>query len=419
LPHIFISYRRDDAAGHAGRLYDDLVRKFGADHVFMDVAAIDPGADFVETIGAAVGSCDVLLAVIGLRWAPSVEAQRRRRLNSPQDFVHIEIESALERKVRVIPVLVQGARMPTARMLPEPLVPFTRRQAHELSDARWRYDVNNLIERLEQMPTGPGRVDGAAPGPRADPVDPVEATGATTRIATPKHRDGKSRVPIGLLGAAVGLIGLVALVTGIALAIYGRNVTPSPPIAAAATQPAATTAPTVVPTRGVVVAGAQATGLPTRTSVPTATLAAKPTATAPVVVPTATVVPTVAPSATPLPRSPTPEEWVRAYYNAINERRFNDAYAIFSVDAQRHQTEEDFQAQFKDLINITVRYVDGVSQPGARVASLVAHTTTVYRVTSGPSTNCWTVTWNLLLEDNLWKRDSLSQQPENSCDTHP
>lgn len=148
MPKIFLSYRRDDSAGYAGRVAERLSDAFGHINVFRDVDDIKPGVDFTEEIGRAVGNCDVLLALIGPRWLTEADTTGRRRLDHPQDFVRIEISSALERKVRVIPVLVQKAEMPAAELLPAPLKPFALHQAIELSDTRWDYDVSRLIAAL-------------------------------------------------------------------------------------------------------------------------------------------------------------------------------------------------------------------------------------------------------------------------------
>ena len=101
---IFISYRRDDTAGYAGRLHDRLVQHFGADSIFMDIDTIEPGQDFVEEVGEAVGSCDVLIALIGQQWLTLTDSMGVRRLDDPHDFIHLEVATALDRKVRVIPV---------------------------------------------------------------------------------------------------------------------------------------------------------------------------------------------------------------------------------------------------------------------------------------------------------------------------
>lgn len=148
---IFISYRHEDSAGHAGRLADDLSNHFGPEKLFRDIDTLEPGIDFIEAIEKAVGSCDVLLAVIGRQWLTSVNAQGQRRLDEPGDFVLLEISAALSRDIRIIPVLVQGATMPRSQDLPGALEKLARRQAYDLSDARWKYDVERLIETLEKV----------------------------------------------------------------------------------------------------------------------------------------------------------------------------------------------------------------------------------------------------------------------------
>jgi hypothetical protein len=119
--HIFINYRRDDSSSAAGRLYDRLSSHFASNQIFIDVDNLAPGVDFVEAIEQSVGSCDVLIAVIGGRWLISSDEEGRRRLDNPDDFVRIEIATALKRGIRVIPVLVEGALMPRSRDLPDDL----------------------------------------------------------------------------------------------------------------------------------------------------------------------------------------------------------------------------------------------------------------------------------------------------------
>ncbi|MBX2990906.1 MAG: toll/interleukin-1 receptor domain-containing protein, partial [Bacteroidetes bacterium] len=147
---IFISYRRQDSAGWVGRLTDSLKENFGEDQIFMDIEAIEAGVDFVESINKAVGSCQVLLAVIGPRWLSVTDQTGRRRLDNPEDFIHLEIAAALQRNIRVIPVLVGGAEIPSSDQLPDDLKPLARRQAHEISDTRWEYDSEQLVKLLEK-----------------------------------------------------------------------------------------------------------------------------------------------------------------------------------------------------------------------------------------------------------------------------
>jgi hypothetical protein len=158
---IFISYRREDAAGHAGRLFDRLAQHFGRDQVFMDVAGIDPGVDFVEAIEQAVGSCGVLIVVIGKQWAQATDAAGRRRLEDDNDFVRLETATALKRNVRVIPLLVESAPLPSPESLPEDLRALTRRNAFELRDSRWEADIVLLTNALEKV-LGPGTAPAGA-----------------------------------------------------------------------------------------------------------------------------------------------------------------------------------------------------------------------------------------------------------------
>src|SRR5262245_23176822 len=147
---VFISYRREDSAGHAGRLHDSLQSHFGADNVFMDLSDIDSGSNFVDVIQTAIKSSDVVLAVIGKQWL-TCSSGGTRRLDLPNDFVRTEIGMALEHARPVIPVLVQGAGMPLAPSLPEPLKRLASHDAHDLSDERWTYDVGRLIDATEKL----------------------------------------------------------------------------------------------------------------------------------------------------------------------------------------------------------------------------------------------------------------------------
>jgi hypothetical protein len=156
-PGVFISYRRSETSGYAGRLYDALAEHFGAERVFMDVT-MEAGIDYTVVIGDAIGSCGAVIALIGGQWLTVTDERGNRRIDDPADLHRVEIESALDRGVRVFPALVQGARMPTVEELPEPLRPLARRQAVELSDGRWDFDVSRLTHVLERVlgTEGPG-----------------------------------------------------------------------------------------------------------------------------------------------------------------------------------------------------------------------------------------------------------------------
>jgi hypothetical protein len=204
---IFISYRRDDTEGEAGRLFDDLVRSFGEDSVFMDVAGINPGMDFRKAIDDNVANCGVLLAIIGPAWSSIKNADGARRLDDPNDFVRLEIASALAREVAVIPVLVHDAKMPRPEDLPENLKDLAFRNSVEVTHARWNSDVQLLTAAL-------GRY--VAPTAPTDTA-PVHATVAV-QLPPPtapaqKDRSGSpSNFPLVLgIGAAVLLaLGIVA-----------------------------------------------------------------------------------------------------------------------------------------------------------------------------------------------------------------
>jgi hypothetical protein len=206
---IFISYRRDDTEGEAGRLFDDLVGRFGEESVFMDVAGINPGVDFRKAIDDNVASCGVLLAMIGPAWSSIKNADGARRLDDPNDFVRLEIASALAREVAVIPVLVHDAKMPRPEDLPENLKDLAFRNSVEVTHARWNSDVQLLTTALSRY---------VAPTAATDTA-PVHATVAVQLPppTAPAQKDRSSRpsnTPLMLgIGAAVVLaLGIVAFI---------------------------------------------------------------------------------------------------------------------------------------------------------------------------------------------------------------
>jgi len=158
----FISYRREDAAGYAGRLRESLERRLGASRVFRDVDTLRPGQDFVQAIESRLNDCRVMLAVIGREWVGARDMTGNRRLDEPYDFVRLEIAAALTRpNVLVVPVLVEGASMPVSAELPENIRPLARRHAVTVRDETWDADVDRLVGVIESA-TGavdPSRAD--------------------------------------------------------------------------------------------------------------------------------------------------------------------------------------------------------------------------------------------------------------------
>jgi TIR domain len=245
MPGIFISYRRDDAAGWAGRLSADLRAGLRGAAVFMDIDAIPPGVPYDDYIAQAVGSCDVLIALIGPHWLTVTDKAGRRRLDDPADLTRLEILAALQRNIRVIPALVGGAEMPAADELPDALKPLGRRQAYELADHRWNEDCARLVQVLKPI---------------------VHAGGSTGRRVL----------------AGAGLL-LALLASGYGIKLWLDTPTPRP-------TPDPTPAPTSSPTP-------VATAVPTPTPTPVPTLVPSPEP---------TTVSTPVPTPVPTPKPPEP-----------------------------------------------------------------------------------------------------------------
>ncbi|HEY9378278.1 MAG TPA: toll/interleukin-1 receptor domain-containing protein [Jiangellaceae bacterium] len=200
---IFISYRRQETAWPARQLYDVMVERFGAEQVFKDVDNIEPGDDFVERITSAVGSCDVLLALIGPRWLTITDDETgQRRLDNPDDYVRLEIQTALDRHIRVIPILIDDARMPRPNELPPNLAPLVRRHAVEISpitfDTKATDDdcaghAGRVAPRAGRR-TSSHRRDAEA-GPRA--AARAGAAAAAVSLAVTNHRRCRCRCCVG------------------------------------------------------------------------------------------------------------------------------------------------------------------------------------------------------------------------------
>ena len=152
---VFISYRRGDSAGYAGRLMDRLKTEFGRNVLFMDVDAIPLGTNFEKVLHKEIAKCGVLLAVIGANWSDARDEDGKRRLDNPNDFVRIEIAAALQRNIPVIPILLDGARIPKADELPDDLKALTLRNGLDVRHASFHEDMDRLIRGLK------GKVDQA------------------------------------------------------------------------------------------------------------------------------------------------------------------------------------------------------------------------------------------------------------------
>jgi peptidoglycan hydrolase-like protein with peptidoglycan-binding domain len=155
--NVFISYRRDDAAGMAGRLYDRLIRSIPKKSVFMDVDAMKPGLDFVQQLDKHVADCSIVLALIGPNWTTAADEEGKRRLDNPNDYVRLEIASALRRAIPVVPVLLDGATVPREADLPADLKLLARRHAVELRHTRFGTDIDLILDAIRDVQPGQGR----------------------------------------------------------------------------------------------------------------------------------------------------------------------------------------------------------------------------------------------------------------------
>ena len=146
---VFISYRREGDAGHAGRVHDRLAKEFGANLLFMDVDAIPLGKNFSKVLHEEVAKCGVLLAVIGPDWLDARDDAGNRRLDNSQDFVRIEIGAALQRNIPVIPILLDRAKVPKANQLPKDLEELSMRNGLDVRHASFHNDIDRLVRSLK------------------------------------------------------------------------------------------------------------------------------------------------------------------------------------------------------------------------------------------------------------------------------
>ncbi len=175
MTKIFVSYRRDDSADVAGRIYDRLAAKFGKEAIFKDVDSIPFGVNFKEYLENAVRQCAVELVIIGRQWLDIADEHGQRRLDNPRDFVRIEIESALNRSIPVIPLLVSGASMPPEDRLPPSLAGLVYRNGTEVRrDPDFHHDMNRVIASLEQwLKAEPTELAAEPEWLRVEPTEPT------------------------------------------------------------------------------------------------------------------------------------------------------------------------------------------------------------------------------------------------------
>ncbi len=213
---VFISYRRDDSAGQAGRIQDRLEREFGCDLLFMDVDAIPLGMNYVKVLHEEVAKCGVLLAVIGPNWLDLRDEDGNRRLDNPNDFVRIEIAAALQRDIPVIPILLDGARVPKAAQLPEDLEELALRNGLDVRHASFHYDMDKLIRGLKGQ-LGHAAAPPAPPLPPEDhrKIEEAEARQRSDDQGLSQHAEAKRQTPPEREhGSAEPLMGLVRTLTG-------------------------------------------------------------------------------------------------------------------------------------------------------------------------------------------------------------
>lgn len=298
---IFISYRRSETGYVATMLADELKAQFGDNSVFMDVDNIPLGVDFRAHIGAAVAECHVLLALIGDDWLTSTLPDGTRRIDAPDDFVRIEIEAALERKIPVVPILTGGAAMPAEMELPPPLKPLAFRNAAELRPGRdLRTHLQGLLHQLTPLLS------------ETPAHETVRVRHIPPESTTSHPRPRKSRLVISALTATVALL---------AAGVFFFTRRPSPP------QP----------------------------SVPEVVLQPRDGA-APSVPPPSPSVPPPSDTRTP------PVLVVRGYYDAINSRSLSQAYGLLSADFRARKPLEQFAKVFADTSAIAIRQMREVER---------------------------------------------------------
>jgi len=210
---IVISYRRVDTGGDARSLAEALERRFGNENVFLDIETIGPGEPFDQAIDRAVDSSDVLLALIGQHWLAVTDDEGRRRIDDPKDVVRVEIHSALQRQLLVIPVLLEDAKMPSEEELPPDLAPFSKRNAVELRATKWKSDVESFVDDLAEVRRKKFRRLSTGRGWRRF-VAPLGDAGWAVRRAAGKSPRVAAAVTLLLLALLAALVAVLVLRDG-------------------------------------------------------------------------------------------------------------------------------------------------------------------------------------------------------------
>jgi formylglycine-generating enzyme required for sulfatase activity len=198
MADIFVCYRREDAQWSAGRVNDSLAQAFGHGRVFFDTVTIQPGEDFVEVLGAMVGDCRVLLAVIGPNWLDILD----KRLGDDNDFVRIEIAEALRRNIRVVPVLIDGARPPPAERLPAEIRTLSQLHAVPIRAETFHADVDRLIQFLKKFLNA--GASGANPEEARELPVAIDATDQRRREVAEEQAEAARRKTEGLIQLRIG-----------------------------------------------------------------------------------------------------------------------------------------------------------------------------------------------------------------------
>jgi WD40 repeat protein len=193
MSRIFISYRRDETAAWAVVVNEHLGARFGADKLFMDTHSIEPGDDYVEVIKDKVGACEVMIVLIGRSWVTCTDDNGRRRLENDGDFVRLEVRAGLDRGIRVIPVLVDGAQPPKPEDVPGDLTALCQRNTLALTGVGYQQDLGRLVDAVAKVIGLPDAPLSAVDAPKATRA--TKAAKATKLAPKPARAEAPSKPP--------------------------------------------------------------------------------------------------------------------------------------------------------------------------------------------------------------------------------